>query len=98
MENLRFMNIGFGNIVMANKVVAIVSPESAPLKRIIQESKAKGKIIDATYGRKTRSIIVTDNDHIILSPLQPDTVANRFMKDNPNIFNSENNSEDEELD
>ncbi len=65
-------------MVSANRIVAIVSPESAPIKRIIQESKEKGYLIDATYGRKTRAVIVTDSDHIILAAIQPETVGGRF--------------------
>ncbi len=72
------INIGYGNVVMANKVVAIVSPESAPIRRLIQESKENGRLIDATYGRKTRAVIITDSQYIILSSVQPETVAHRF--------------------
>ena len=75
--DLKLINIGFGNIVMANRIVAIVSPESAPIKRIVQEAREKGSVIDATYGRRTRSVIVTDSSHIILSAVQPETVAHR---------------------
>lgn len=77
------INIGFGNIALANRIVAIVSPESAPIKRVIQETRERGKLIDATYGRKTRAVIITDCDYIILSAIQPDTMAQRF--DNHNI-------------
>ena len=72
------INIGFGNIALTNRIVAIVSPESAPIKRIIQEAKEKGKLVDATYGRKTRAVIITDCEYIILSAIQPDTMAQRF--------------------
>ena len=75
---MKLINIGFGNIVAADKVLAMVSPESAPIKRIIQESRDKGMLIDATYGRRTRSVIVTDSDHIILSAIQTETLANRL--------------------
>ena len=75
---MKLINIGFGNIVAADKVVAMVSPESAPIKRIIQESRDKGMLIDATYGRRTRSVIVTDSDHVILSAIQTETHANRL--------------------
>ncbi len=78
---MRLINIGFGNIISANRLVAIVSPDSAPIKRIIQESRDKGMLIDATYGRRTRAVIITDSDHIILSAIQPETVANRLSKD-----------------
>ena len=75
---IKLINIGFGNIVSANRIVAIVSPESAPIKRLIQEARDKGILIDATYGRRTRAVIVTDSDHIILSAVQPETVAQRL--------------------
>lgn len=79
MTNIKLINIGFGNIVPANRIVAIVSPESAPIKRFIQDGRDQGKLIDATYGRRTRAVIVTDSDHIILSSIQPETVANRIV-------------------
>ena len=75
---MKLINIGFGNMVSASKLVAIVSPESAPIKRIVQDSKEKGALIDATCGRKTRTVIIMDSDHVVLSALQPETVANRF--------------------
>ena len=73
----KLINIGFGNMVSSSRIIAIVSPESAPIKRIIQEAKDRGVLIDATYGRRTRGVIITDSDHVILSSLQPETVANR---------------------
>lgn len=76
--DIKLVNIGFGNIVAANRIVAIVSPESAPIKRIIQEAREKGILIDATYGRRTRAVIVVDSGHVILSAVQPETVANRL--------------------
>ena len=75
---MKLINIGFGNMVSANRLVAIVSPESAPIKRIIQDARDKGTLIDATYGRRTRAVIITDSDHVILSAVQPETVAARF--------------------
>ncbi len=75
---MKLINIGFGNMVSANRLVAIVSPESAPIKRIIQDAKDRGTLIDATYGRRTRAVLVTDSDHVILSAVQPETVANRL--------------------
>ena len=78
---MQLVNIGFGNIIAANKIVAIVSPESAPIKRIIQEARDRGMLIDATYGRRTRSVIIMDSGHIILSAVQPETVAGRVDKD-----------------
>ncbi|MGN1401724.1 MAG: extracellular matrix/biofilm regulator RemA [Bacillus sp. (in: firmicutes)] len=76
--SIKLINIGFGNIVAANRIISIVSPESAPIKRIIQESRDNGTLIDATYGRRTRAVIVTDSDHVILSAVQPETVASRL--------------------
>ncbi len=77
--DIRLINIGFGNIVSANRVIAIVSPESAPIKRIISDARERGQLIDATYGRRTRAVIVMDSGHAILSAIQPETVANRFV-------------------
>ena len=76
---IQLINIGFGNIVAANRVIAIVSPESAPIKRIINDAREKGHLIDATYGRRTRAVIVTDSNHVVLSAIQPETVAHRFI-------------------
>ncbi|NCJ07447.1 DUF370 domain-containing protein [Synechococcales cyanobacterium C] len=77
--DIKLINIGFGNIVSGNRVIAIVSPESAPIKRIITDARDRGQLIDATYGRRTRAVIVADSGHVILSAIQPETVANRFM-------------------
>lgn len=88
--NIKLINIGFGNIVSANRIIAIVSPESAPIKRIIQDARDRGMLIDATYGRRTRAVIITDSDHIILSAVQPETVAHRLnVKDNQTIIATE---------
>lgn len=76
---IKLINIGFGNIVAANRIISIVSPESAPIKRIVQEARERGMLIDATYGRRTRAVIITDSDHIILSAVQPETVAHRLL-------------------
>jgi len=89
-SNVKLVNIGFGNVVSANRLVAIVGPESAPIKRIIQEAKDKGRLVDATYGRRTRAVIITDSDHVILSSVQPETVANR-------LNNPKEHEEDEEI-
>lgn len=75
---MKLINIGFGNMVAAGRLVAIVSPESAPIKRIIQDAKEQGMLIDATYGRRTRAVLVMDSAHVILSAIQPETVANRM--------------------
>ena len=90
---MKLINIGFGNMVSASRLVAIVSPESAPVKRIIQDARKRGSLIDATYGRRTRAVIITDSDHVILSAVQPETVANR-LSDHDEI----QEDEEEELD
>ena len=75
---MKLINIGFGNMVAAGRIVAIVSPESAPIKRVMRDSEDKGMLINATYGRRTRAVLVTDSGHVILSALQPETVAHRL--------------------
>ena len=75
---MKLINIGFGNLVAAGRLIAIVSPESAPIKRMVQEARDRGNLIDATYGRRTRAVLITDSDHIVLSALQPETVAGRL--------------------
>lgn len=92
---MKLVNIGFGNMVSAGKIVAIVSPESAPIKRIIQDAKDCGSLIDATYGRRTRAVIITDSDHVILSAIQPETVANRANNLDENIDGEEITENDE---
>lgn len=78
---MQLINIGFGNIVSANRIIAIVSPESAPIKRIVQEAKDDGMAVDATYGRRTRAVIIMDSGHVVLSAVQPETVAGRVEKE-----------------
>ena len=78
---MKLINIGFGNIVSANRIIAIVSPESAPIKRMIQEAKDTKTAVDATYGRRTRAVIIMDSGHLILSAVQPETVAGRLDKE-----------------
>ena len=85
---MQLINIGFGNMISAQRLVAIVSPDSAPVKRMIQEGRERGILIDATYGRRTRAVLVMDNDHLVLSALQPETVAGRL--------NGEERDEEEE--
>ncbi len=75
---MRLINIGFGNVVPAERLVAVVSPDSAPIKRIIQEAKQKGNLVDATYGRRCKAVLFTDASHIILSAISPETIANRI--------------------
>ena len=86
---MKLINIGFGNMVASNRIVAIVSPESAPIKRVVQKAKEKDMLIDATYGRRSRAVLIIDSEHVILSPLQPETVANR-------ISDEDEDSEDED--
>ena len=85
---MQLINIGFGNIVSAERIISIVSPESAPIKRIVQEAKDSKMAIDATYGRRTRSVIIMDSGHVILSAVQPETVAGR-------VDNYDNQDEEE---
>ena len=75
---MKLINIGFGNLVSPQRLIAVVSPESAPIKRMVQEARDRGTLIDATYGRRTRAVLIMDNDHLVLSALQPETVANRL--------------------
>ena len=75
------LNIGYGNLVVASRVVAVVSPQSAPMKRLREEAASRGKLVDATQGRRTRSILVTDSDHVILSALNPETIAARLVQE-----------------
>ena len=88
---MRFINIGFGNMVSASRIVAIASPDSAPIKRLVQDAKDDGRAIDVTCGRRTRAVIVTDSDHVILSATQPETISNRLADD----VEYEDESEDE---
>ena len=75
---MKLIDIGFGNLVAAGRLIAVVSPDSAPIKRMVQEARERGVLIDASYGRRTRAVLVMDNDHLVLSALQPETVANRL--------------------
>ncbi len=81
---IKLINIGFGNMVSANRIISIVSPESAPIKRMVQEAREHGLLIDATYGRRTRAVIITDSNHIVLSAVQPETVGQRLNNDKSN--------------
>ena len=90
---MKLINIGFGNMVSAGRIVAIASPDSAPIKRLIQDSKDDGRAIDVTCGRRTRSVIITDSEHVILSAIQTETITNRLTDDS-----SDDETEDEEED
>ncbi len=87
---MKLINIGFGNMVSSSRIVAIVSPESAPIKRVIQKAKERDMLIDATYGRRSRAVLIMDSEHVLLSPLQPETVANRLS------YEEEDSEEDED--
>lgn len=90
---MKLVNIGFGNMINASRLIAVVSPDSAPIKRIVQESKERGTLIDATQGRRTRAVLIMDSDHIVLSYLQSETVANRLNGEPDESFAEEMNDE-----
>ena len=79
---MKIINIGFGNMVAADRIITIVSPESAPIKRLMQDAKAEGRVIDVSCGRRTRAVIITDSGHVIFSAIQSETVANRLESEN----------------
>ena len=91
---MKFINIGFGNMVAADRIVALVSPESSPIKRLISDAKDDGRVIDVTCGRRTRSVIVTDSEHVILSAIQAETISNRLTSDDAD--NIEDEGEEDE--
>lgn len=78
---MKFINVGFGNMVSADRVVAIVSPDSAPIKRLVQDAREGGRVIDVSCGRRTRAVIITDSEHVILSAIQSETISNRLDSD-----------------
>lgn len=86
---MKLINIGFGNLVAASRIVAVVSPDSAPIKRIVQEARDRGIVIDATYGRRTRAVLITDSDHVVLSALQPETIAGRTEEETEEVQEDE---------
>ena len=94
--DIKLINIGFGNIVSASRIVAVVSPDSAPIKRIIQEAREGGRLIDASYGRRTRAVVIMDSDHVVLSAVQPETIAHRMVGVSDN--NDDNKTEIEKED
>lgn len=91
---MKFINIGFRNMVSMRRSIAIINPDSSPTKRIIHEARKNGNLIDATCGRKTRSVIIIDSGHIVLSAIQPETISNRFINKNDNLQVDEDNSND----
>ena len=92
---MKFINIGFGNMVAAERIVALVSPDSSPIKRLISDAKDDGRVIDVTCGRRTRSVIVTDSEHVILSAIQAETISNRLLDDDADT-DDETGSEEED--
>lgn len=90
---MKFINIGYGNMVAVDRIVTLVSPDSAPIKRLIQDAKDDGRVIDVTCGRKTRAVIVTDSEHVILSAIQAETIANRL--DGDDSLTDDETSDDE---
>ena len=88
--DIKLINVGYGNFISSSRIIAIIGPESAPVKRMIQEARKERRLIDATYGRRTRAVIISDSDHVILSAVQPETIAHRFdIKDNTTIVEEE---------
>ena len=83
MSSPSLLNLGYGNLVVASRVIAIVAPQAAPMKRLREDAAGRGKLVDVTQGRRTRSIIVTDSDHVILSAINPETIASRFAQEGP---------------
>lgn len=88
---MKLINIGFGNMVSTQRLIAIVSPESAPIKRMVQEARDRGMLIDASFGRRTRAVLIMDNDHLVLSALQPETISNRLSGDKDEVEEEEKN-------
>ena len=88
--DIKLINVGYGNFISSSRIIAIIGPESAPVKLMIQEAREERRLIDATYGRRTRAVIISDSDHVILSAVQPETIAHRFdIKDNTTIVEEE---------
>ena len=93
---LKFINIGFGNMVSASRIVAIASPESAPIKRLVQDAKEENRVIDVSCGRRTRSVIITDSEHVVLSAIQAETIINRLASDTAADDGQDEEAEDED--
>ena len=92
---MNFINIGFGNMVSAGRIVAIASPDSAPIKRLVQDAKEENRVIDVSCGRRTRSVIITDSEHVILSAIQAETIANRLANDIADVADDEEEADEE---
>lgn len=91
---MKFINIGFGNMVSAGRIVAIASPDSEPIKRLVRDAKEEGRVIDVSCGRRTRAVIITDSEHVILSAFQTETITNRLASDDDSIDTAEEDEED----
>lgn len=91
--DIKLINIGFGNIVSAGRVIAVISPDSAPIKRIIQEGRDAGKLIDASYGRRTRAVVIMDSGHVVLSAVQPETISHRMIGGEVKVVDEEKDEE-----
>ncbi len=90
---MKFINIGFGNMVSAGRIVAIAAPDSAPVKRLVQDAREDGRVIDVSCGRRTRAVIITDSDHVILSAIQSETITNRLSSDDISVTDDEDEEE-----
>jgi regulator of extracellular matrix RemA (YlzA/DUF370 family) len=90
---MKFINIGFGNMVAVERIVAIASPDSAPIKRLVQDAREDGRVIDVSCGRRTRAVIITDSDHVILSAIQSETITNRLTSDDSSVSDDEADEE-----
>lgn len=95
---MKLVNVGYGNMVAISHIIAIVSPDSAPIKRMVQDAKERGSAIDATFGRRTKAVIITDSDHLILSAIQPRHIANRLENKEDNSSDATDESEEKEQD
>lgn len=93
---MQLISIGFGNVVAANRIVAIISPDSSPIKRLVQDARDKGTLVDATYGRRTRAVVITDSGHVILSALQHETIVNRVPGAMASVDEEDSEGENEE--
>lgn len=96
MKDIKLVNIGFGNMVSANRLIAIIGPDSAPIKRVITEARERGKLIDASCGRRTRAVLISDSGHVILSAIQSETIANRLRNLGEEVEDEEFDGEEEE--
>ncbi len=96
MKDIKLVNIGFGNMVSANRLIAIIGPDSAPIKRVVTEARERGKLIDASCGRRTRAVLISDSGHVILSAIQSETIANRLRNLDEEVTDEELDEEEEE--